>query len=148
MTLHEHSFSGPRAFARWMIGRDQRLLLNPPDTRFGMRVNRGLMEAILFRESCWQMQLVYVFPHTNIPEHRHNRVASCELFLGGTGDSMAKVGERWMPPQRGDLRANMFLIGASAWHGGDTGASGALWLSFQQWLSGDVGWITDDWDQR
>lgn len=144
MTLHAESFSGPRAFARWMLIDGSMPIQNDLSR---IRAFRGCAtEVILFSESCWQVELICVYPGAVIPRHRHLRVDSCELAIGGS--AIANIdGAVVNQVPRGRLCANLIRVPAGAWHGGIAGSQGVVWLSFQHWLDGVPGWITDDWQE-
>jgi len=134
------NFAGPRAFAKHMLaeGVQARPFIGPLHAFGGIA-----LEGVLFRDGSWQIELVTLFPHAVVPKHRHLRVDSVDLALGG--DGVVIVGDRLMPPaKRGSLPANLLRIGRGIWHEGSVGANGAQYLSFQQW-DGEPGLISEDW---
>lgn len=139
------NFPGPRAFARYML-REGRLTLRPDPTM--MRTFGPIMATILYRDGPWQVELVCIPPFTCVPTHRHNRVSSVELALGGSGS--ITIGERVLNVLEYTLRERLVLtrIPAGVWHGGEVGPDGAMWLSFQQWLEGPVSWLGYDWELK
>jgi hypothetical protein len=141
--LKPDSFAGPRAFARWALEGD-RLRIAPQLDR--IHSDRGLaIECILFRESCWQIELVTLMPNAVGVMHRHNRCSSADLALGGTG--IANIGGRdVLQRQRGSILAQLFRIDRSVWHGGSAGPQGSILVSFQQWHDGDPDFISTDWE--
>lgn len=142
--LHKNSFAGPRDFARAMLEKN-RVPLQLDSSRINCW-NGKVMEVILFRESIWQVALISGFPGIAVPTHRHNRVNSCELALGG--HVLARVGRRTLPTTfRGSLAANMTYVSAGVWHGGEAGPNGVVFLSFQHWVKGEPGWLADDWEE-
>lgn len=142
--LRPDSFAGPRAFARYML--EGGLKLRP--VLDGLMTTGGIFESILFRESCWQIQLVTGLPGVNAGRHRHPHCASADLLLNG--EVINTVGGRGTGvPRRGELAAQLRTIGAGEWHGGSTGEKGLAFLSFQKWegepayLGTDIEWWTD-----
>ena len=136
------SFAGPRAFARHML-REGRLELRPIVDQI-MTFRQSAIEAILFRDACWQIELVSVVPGFVAEKHKHLRCASADLILNGLVDGY--VGARSMrePPKRGGWEANLFTIGRGEWHGGTSGPNGLCYLSFQQW-DGPPTFVSEDW---
>lgn len=145
MSLYPNSFPGARGFARWMLS-GGRLQIAPDLSR--IKLFRDLCtEVILFRDGCWQCELVCAFPNAMIPMHRHLRADSCELALGG--GAAAVIGEEIVGQiQRGSLAANLIRVPSGKWHGGKIGPKGCVWLSFQHWLQGEPTWLTDDWEEK
>jgi quercetin dioxygenase-like cupin family protein len=135
-------YSDLRHFAKAMLA-GNRLRIEPDLSR--IRAFRGALEVILYREGCWQVELVAGLPGTPIPQHRHLRVDSYELCLGGSVDA-AINGIAMKNAQRGSLCANLIRIPLGAWHGGDAGANGVVFLSFQKW-QGEPSFISDDWHE-
>ena len=142
MMLHKDSFAGPRAFARYML-RDGRLDLRPMYDQI-MTYNGTTLESILFRESCWQVELIACLPNASAPMHRHLRCSSADLLLNGSVGGT--VGGRGFAPPRGPLEAQLKTIGIGEWHGGSAGHEGFVYLSFQQW-DGEPTFISQDWDE-
>lgn len=142
MTLHPQSFAGPRAFARHML-RDGRLDLRPLYDQI-MTYNGTTLETILFRESCWQVELIAAMPNAGAPMHRHLRCASADLLLNGS--VAGTVSGRGFAPPRGPLPAQLKTIGVGEWHGGAAGPEGFVYLSFQQW-QGEPTFISQDWEE-
>lgn len=144
-SLHPGSFAGPRAFARHMLA-DDRLRLRPLLDQ--MQSTEQWSEMVLFRESCWQAALIIIRPNVLVPKHRHLRVASCDIGLGGSGLLTIEPVMADRPadrPMRGPLAANLIRIPKGAWHGGPAGPQGGAFLSFQQW-DGEPGFIAEDWE--
>lgn len=141
--MNEHSFAGPRAFARYML-RDDRLLIRPQLDSIHV-FNNYAIELVLFRESCWQVELITMLPDAVVPVHRHNRVDSCDLMLAGDIDGVVVGGVSVSHIRRGSLPANLVRVGKGIWHGGRPAKQGAVYLSFQKW-DGPPGVISDDWD--
>ena len=143
MTLDRNSFAGSRGFARWML-RNSTLPIQIDPARICV-FNRSAIEVILFREACWQVELISVFPDTVVERHRHLHVDSCELALGG--GLVADVdGVPLKSFSRGPIDANLVRVGVGAWHGGRSGPKGIVWLSFQHWIDREPGWISEDWE--
>lgn len=138
-------FAGPRAFARHMLA-GNRLLLRPLLDR--MQSTGQWSELVLYREGCWQVALIVIRPNVVVPRHRHLRVDSCDIGLGGSGlitiepRVIDQPAERAM---RGPLAANLIRVPRGAWHGGTTGPQGGTFLSFQHWAGGAPGFISEDW---
>jgi hypothetical protein len=141
------NFSGPRAFARWMIEGD-RLLIKPDLSRIRL-IRDFVMEVVLYRDGPWQCELIVGFPGKVIPRHRHLRADSCDLALGG--DGLVTIGSRVVQVsqtlQRGSLAANLIRVPRSVWHGGELGAAGGAWLSFQHWI-GEPDYLGNDWEDQ
>lgn len=138
--MNRDSFPGVRAFARNML-HDDRVPLAP---RFDLiRASVYAIETVLFRESCWQIELIAMFPNMPVPMHRHNRCDSCELVLAGSG--LVEGHKSVNQYRRGSLAANLVRIGKGKWHGGAPGEHGAMYLSFQQW-DGEPAFITEDFE--
>lgn len=148
MNWDAETFAGPRAFARHML-KDDRLLLRPHvgDVAIAPAPGGWAIECVLFREACWQVELVVLTPGVVAPRHRHNRVDSCDLLLAGRPSAIT-VGDVIRAPaaQRGSLAANLIRIGKGVWHSGEP-SNGAVYLSFQKW-DGEPGVIGDDWEQE
>lgn len=138
------TFTGPRAFARHML-RNDRLPLTIDPNRISCW-NGKVLEVILFRECCWQVALVSGFPNVLVPRHRHNRVSSVELALGGK--VIADVNSKALRmTYRGSLSANFTRVPSGVWHGGAAGPEGVVFLSFQHWKSGEPDWLANDWEE-
>lgn len=141
--MNANSFPGPRGFARYMLDGD-RLLIRPQLDSISIFGGYAI-EVILFREACWQVELITMLPGVVVPKHRHNRVDSCDLMIGGT-PGCVEIGERAISPlRRGSLAANLVRVGKGVWHHGKSGKSGAVYLSFQKW-DGEPGLISEDWE--
>ena len=143
MCLSTNSFPGPRAFARWALD-GGRLKIAPDLGR--IHADRGLaIECVLFRQACWQVELVTLMPHAQGVMHRHNRCSSVDLALGGTG--VANIGGRdILQVQRGSLLAQLVRIERGQWHVGSAGPQGNMFVSFQQWHDGEPDFISTDWE--
>ena len=139
------SFRGVRHFARTMLA-DGRVPIRLDDAR-ATRVYRDCaLEVVLFREACWQIEIICAMPHASAPRHMHPHVDSCELGLGGSVVGDLGYGAFATRKARGSLAANLIAVPAGQWHGGAVGAGGAAFLSFQRWRDGIAPtWITDDW---
>lgn len=140
--LTEQSFSGPRGFARASLAHGI-----PWQPRTGLKWGfQGVGECILYRHGCWQIELMMLPPGNLIPRHRHRRVSSADLCLGGD-DALCIIGgiER-DNAMHGGVDANLLLLPKDVWHEGHSGEQGAVFLSFQQW-TGPPGFIMDDWEQ-
>ncbi len=135
------AFPGPRAFARHMLQGD-RLSLRPLYESI-MTFRGAIIESILFRESCWQVELIASLPNAGTEVHRHMRCASADLLLNGGGID-AHGGVEIKGP-RGPLAAQLKSIAVGKWHGGFSGPAGFVYLSFQQW-QGEPTFISQDWD--
>ena len=141
MKLQPDSFAGPRAFARYML-RDGRIDLRPIYDQI-MTYDGTMLESILFRESCWQVELIAAMPNASAPMHRHLRCSSADLLLNGSVSGT--VSGRGFAPPRGPLSAQLKTIGVGEWHGGSAGPDGFIYLSFQQW-DGEPTFISQDWE--
>lgn len=139
--MNETSFAGPRAFARHML-KDGRLPLRPLYDQL-MTYGGTTLESVLFRESCWQVELIAAMPNASAPMHRHLRCASADLLLNGT--VCGTVSGRGFSPPRGPLEAQLKTIGIGEWHEGSAGPEGFIYLSFQQWV-GEPTFISQDWE--
>jgi hypothetical protein len=140
------NFAGPRSFARWMI-EGNRLLIQPDLSRIRL-IRDFVMEVVLYREGPWQCELVIGMPSKVIPRHRHLRVDSCDLALGGSG--LVIIGSKVVHvnktlSQRGSMSANLIRVPRGVWHGGELGDCGGAWLSFQHWI-GDPAYLGEDWE--
>lgn len=145
------SFAGPRAFARHML-RDGRLQIRPIVDQI-MTFRGSAIETVLFREGCWQIELVSIVPGATAEKHRHLRCSSADLILNGLVNGY--VGGRTIPsqPKRGSMIANLVTIGRGEWHGGTSGLGGGItgiggglvYLSFQQW-EGTPTFVSEDWE--
>lgn len=122
--------------------RDGRVDLRPMYDQL-MTYQDTTLESILFRESCWQIELIAAMPNAAAPMHRHLRCASADLLLNGT--VCGTVEGRTFSPPRGPLAAQLKTIGKGEWHGGAAGEQGFIYLSFQQW-DGEPTFISQDWE--
>lgn len=135
-------FAGARSFARHML-RDDRLPLRPMFDSCSSLPGIAL-ESIVFREGCWQVELVAMLPDAVIPKHRHNRVDSVELVLAGSG--CGDIGGHAIGAvQRGRLAAHLIHVPKGEWHEGTAGPNGVMYLSFQRW-DGAAALISEDWE--
>ena len=139
--LTPFSFAGPRGFARWALS-EGRVLLQPLYDQIATYSDKTL-ETILFRDGCWQIELIAALPNASAPVHRHLRCASADLLLNGTVSGHCE-GRTFSPP-RGRLEAQLKTIGKGEWHGGAAGPGGFVYLSFQQW-DGEPTFISKDWE--
>lgn len=137
--LTASSFAGPRAFARHML-RSGGIPLRPLHDQV-MAYGGNTIESILFREACWQIELIAALPNAAAPRHRHLRCASADLRLNGT----ATYNGREFGAPRGELSGQLKTIGRGEWHGGFAGPQGFVYLSFQQW-DGAPDFISQDWE--
>ncbi len=143
--LQPNSFAGPRHFALYML-RNGAMPLALSHSR-ASSWNDKVLEVILFRESCWQVALISGFPNVSVPRHRHNRVSSVELALGG--HVIADVGGKTLKRHyRGSLAANFTRVPRGVWHGGSAGPEGVVFLSFQHWVEGKPSWLAEDWEEE
>lgn len=129
-------------FARDML-RDDRLLLRP---RLDLiSADDRATRLILFREGCWQVELVVFRPGAIVPAHRHDRVESLELGVADSG-GWIRIGNRRGEHRalRGPLAANLVPLGKGVKHEGAAGPKGSAFLSFQKW-DGEPGFIHEDW---
>lgn len=134
------NFAGTRAFARHMLSKG----VSAQPFVGGLHSFGGIaLEGILFRDGPWQVEMVALFPNAVVPKHKHNRVDSFDLALGGGG--LVIVENRVMPQERrGAMAANLLHIGRGKWHNGHAGPDGAIYLSFQHW-EGEPSLISEDW---
>jgi hypothetical protein len=123
-----------------------RLLIEPDLSRIRL-IRDFVMEVVLYRDGPWQCELIVGFPSKVIPRHRHLRADSCDLALGGAG--LVSIGSRIVNVneilQRGSLAANLIRVPRDVWHGGELGAAGGAWLSFQHWI-GEPDYLGNDWE--
>lgn len=127
-------------FARSMIA-DGRLLLRPlPE----MQMFGRCMEVILYRDGALQAELVAIPAGVSIGRHRHNRAASIDVMLAGSLDGFVGV-HKVTGRNTGELERDLFPVPRGAWHGGSSGPSGVIYLSFQEW-HGTPGFISEDWE--
>lgn len=140
MTISRNSFPGPRSFARHMLRGG--LVLRPMYDQI-MTYAGTTIETILFREACWQVELIAALPNASAPMHKHLRCASADLLLNGTVSGT--VEGRGFSPPRGPLEAQLKTINKNEWHGGAAGPVGFVYLSFQMW-DGDPTFISEDWE--
>ena len=141
MTLTTKSFAGPRAFARHML-REGRIELRPLYDHI-MTYGNATLETVLFREGCWQVELIAALGNASAPMHRHLHCASADLLLNGSVSGA--VNGRGFSPPRGRLEAQLKTIGRGEWHGGAAGPEGFVFLSFQQWDAEPM-FISQDWE--
>jgi hypothetical protein len=143
MKFDKDSFAGPRGFARHML-REGHILRPMYDQIMTYHHDgRSIMESILFRDGCWQIELVAAMPESSTPMHRHLRCASADLLLNGSVGGTVEGREFGAP--RGRLEAQLKTIGKGEWHGGSAGPNGFIYLSFQQW-DGEPTFISQDWE--
>lgn len=144
MMLTPHSFPGPRAFARYML-RDGRLALRPLYDQIMTYDGAAgaALESVLFRESCWQVELIAAMPNSTASMHRHLQCSSADLLLNGTVSGTVE-GRSFAPP-RGPIEAQLKTVGKGEWHGGSSGPAGFIYLSFQQWDDEPM-FISQDWE--
>ena len=134
-------YPGVRTFARRMLAKG---LPIQPDLSRILVMPLGT-ECVIYRDAPWQISIVTMPPNTQIPRHRHNRMDSAELVLGGSG--LANIDQRVAgATQRGNVAANLIRVPRGKWHEGHTGPNGCVYLSFQHWI-GEPGHICEDWEQ-
>lgn len=139
--LDRQSFAGPRGFARWML-KNGGIQLRPLYDQI-MTFRGQILESVLFREACWQIELVAALPGAVTERHRHLRCESADLLLNG--EVVNTVGGRGVGlPSQGKLEAQLRTIGIGEWHGGAAGDRGLVYLSFQRWLD-EPTFISQDW---
>ena len=149
LRLDEHIFPSARAFARYMLA-GNRLTLAPmrsalwhPGGHGALGAQRG-MTSILYRDGCWQVELLMIAPGSQAPMHRHNHCESADVLLNG--DLYGTTGGRPLGIPRGaNLAANIQCIPRGAWHGGGTN-NGLVALSFQRWIGCEPKFIAQDWE--
>lgn len=141
--LTSTSFRGPRGFARWML-KEESIPLRVDLTQ--IYPFDGGVCCVLFREACWQAELVMGMPNTIIERHRHNRVDCCDLMLGGEVIAEVNGIDVRRKQHRGRSMANLSSVPVGVWHGGKAGTQGAVYVSFEHWLDGKPTWIVDDWE--
>ena len=122
--------------------RNDRLHLRPVYDQI-MTFRGCILESILFRESCWQVELIAAMPGAGTEPHRHLRCASADLLLNGVFPSLRDQ-NGVASPKRGLLEAQLRTIGKGQWHGAAAGPEGLIYLSFQQW-DGEPTFISQDW---
>lgn len=142
--MDANTFAGPRAFARFML-RDDRLLIRPVINSISV-FGSYCIEAVLFRDACWQVELVTMLPGAVVPKHRHNRVDSCDLLISGWSPAVVIGGKSVKAVRHEALLPNLVRIGKGVWHEGQPERNGAVYLSFQKW-DGEPGLISEDWDE-
>lgn len=116
----------------------------------GVRINSmltyrgdGWSESILFRDGHWQISLVNLQPNVQVKEHRHPHVESVDMLLSGGGK--AKVGN--LEILDGEAGKRLLRVPEGAWHEGNSGPEGAIYLSFQRW-SKEPTFVSQDWEER
>jgi hypothetical protein len=146
--LADDAFRSARQFARYML-QGNRLPLAPVRTAIisgaeGVLTGVG-MAAVLFRSGCWQVELLVGMPGVVAPPHKHPNVHSADVVL--CGSVCGHTGIRPFGKERGPLLANLQTIPAGFVHAGQSGESGVVYLSFQQWLNGvQPSHIILDWE--
>lgn len=141
--MNEQSFAGAKSFARHMLGDYDRLRIRPEVDALSVFSGYAI-EIILFREACWQIELIAMLPGANVPKHRHKLCESCDVIVGGSGD--VSIGRRkFAPILRGSIANSLLSVPRNVWHGGSPGEQGAAYLSFQKWI-GPARLISDDWE--
>jgi hypothetical protein len=103
-----------------------------------------MMTCILFRDGCWQVELLMIHPGSSSPLHRHNFCESADVLLGG--DLAGSIDGHYIGKPRGEnLQANIQNLPLGAWHGGSTD-KGLIALSFQKWIGREPTFIANDWE--
>lgn len=135
------AFRSAKHFARFMLSGD-RLLLRPEPCL--VHIDELATCIVLFRSGRWQVELLILRPGADVPKHRHDRVESVELRIGGSGH--AEIGGRAVPERerRRSLAANLLSIPRGCPHVGKAGPKGTAFLSFQMW-SGFADFVATDW---
>jgi hypothetical protein len=106
--------------------------------------DQKMMTCILFRDGCWQVELLMIHPGSTSPLHRHNFCESADVLL--CGDLTGSIGGHFIGKPRGEnLIANIQNLPLGAWHGGCTD-SGLVALSFQRWIGREPTFIANDWE--
>ena len=110
-----------------------------------MRTFGNITCTVLYRSGCWQAELITIPGYTVVPLHRHNRVYSCDVMVGGTVDLV--MGGRVTHLVKADEldETRMLQIPRRRWHGGQAGPDGVAFLSFQKW-DGVPSFVSDDWE--
>lgn len=99
-------------------------------------------EITLYRDPPWQVQLIIVYPHVQVPPHFHQRVQSVDILLSGGG--LANIGNREF---NGILAGKRFLkVPVGKAHSGHAGENGSVYLSYQKW-DGEPSFISEDWHE-
>lgn len=135
------SFSGPRGFARRFL-RQGNLPFRPLPN--GFHFDGHAFQMVLFRESCWQIELIVLQPNVVVPQHRHDHCATVDVYLGGAAsmESISAIERQYQRILRGV--PTMVSVPAGTAHGGAVGPRGLAFLSFQQW-SNEAKLIHEDW---
>ena len=92
----------------------------------------------IFRSGNYQVELISVLPHTEVPNHVHPHMDSYEVYLGG--DITFRVdGVSFIPTKVGEH----IRVKSDCPHGGTFGAAGGVFLSVQEWKDGPQSAGTD-----
>lgn len=143
MALTPQSFSGSRAFARHMLEGDRLKLTN--GLGHVTCIQDFAVSTILFRESCWQVEMIVLLPLAKVLRHRHNHCDSCDLLLGGASQDIWVGNKNANTSRRGSLAANLIRVGKGVWHEGSPASTGSVYLSFQHW-DHTPQLIVEDWE--
>ena len=142
-------------FMYWYLGEERPILPIPNGVKTmpmsGQDVARTAMDAVVFRQGRFQVQL-FCFPaYTVIPEHLHPNVRSYEFYFGGTV-SFSKD-KKWLVHHCSDTyiprKKRHCYISENTWHGGLMGPEGGMFLSIQEWLNGvSPSCVGNDWEGK
>lgn len=131
-----------RDFVRWAINEK---FTDKPDCVEGYP-DLGVVFERVYRKDNFQIERVIIEPHAMIRSHAHPDIDSWEIWLAGSG--LVTIGKHVASMKRDGYRPS--LVQHNVWHGGEIFEKGAMWLSVQQWLNGQVptsvikNWIEDD----
>lgn len=121
----------------------------PPLEDYIKHVHNRLLEIVLFRSSdkYFQVELVGLFAHVDVPKHTHPNVDTREYHLFGSGEAI--IGDRTIP-ENVDMTAPMvkryttILSGVPHWGSADTDT---FVLSLQHWKNNkEASFLTNDWE--
>lgn len=140
------TFPNVRAFARHML-RDGRLSIRFEPA--ALHFDGHAFQLVLWREDCWQLELVTLMPNLVVPQHRHDNCSTYDVYLGGNAKlESTEAVERQVARLADRLARGAPLFGVSVPagtpHGGTVGPQGDCFLSFQRW-SGPARFIHEDW---
>lgn len=126
------------AFLQRYFGSDKIEVRPPADA---VLMVEGTTTVVLYREGCFQVELVALAPNLPIPEHVHPDVESYEVALAGELEFFVDgLQAGFIRASRADGRSRdlgkYVPVRADAPHGGRTGARGAAFLSVQRWREG------------
>ena len=134
MTLHD--------YVRWVIRQRWDALTMPS---LEQRGGPGWAVDVIHRDANCQVERVSV-PSGTIALHRHPGVDTCEYFVRGSG--VLQVGRRRVQLDESKPASRQIVpIPSFAWHGGDVGPQGIVFLSIQQWREGlSLSSVIEVWD--